>query len=217
MHLLISKHKLNTLKSRDLIPLKCKYCKNTFYRTKNKVQSVLKGNSVFSLNYCSCKCNVNTQKTKSHIICVQCSHKFFGYTDRKFCSQNCAGTYNNNHKTKGYRRSKLENWIETNLTKLYPKLKIDYNKTDAINAELDIYIPSLKLAFELNGIFHYEPIYSKEKLKSTQLNDKRKFQACIENGIELCIIDTSSQKYFKENSSQKYFEIIKKLVENKTH
>jgi len=45
---------------------------------------------------------------------------------------------------------------------LYPDLVIHFNKKDAINSELDIYIPSLKLAFELNGIFHYEPIFGKE-------------------------------------------------------
>ena len=31
-------------------------------------------------------------------------------------------------------------------------------------------------------------------------------------GIELCIIDTSQQKYFKERTSQKYFEIIRSLI-----
>jgi hypothetical protein len=86
---------------------------------------------------------------------------------------------------------------------------------------LDIYIPSLKLAFELNGIFHYEPIYGKEKLENTQNNDGRKFQACLECGIEFCTIDVSAQKYFKEKTSQIYLDIVtdilnKKLVENKT-
>ena len=79
----------------------------------------------------------------------------------------------------------------------YPNLEIHYNRKDAINSELDIYIPELELAFELNGIFHYEPIYGAEKLQQIQNNDDRKFQACLEKGISLCIIDTSSLKYFK--------------------
>lgn len=130
-----------------------------------------------------------------------------------FCSSSCAAKYNNAHKTKGYRRSKLEIWIESELQKQYPILYIEYNKKDTIKSELDIYIPSLKLAFELNGIFHYEPIYGPEKLASIQNNDNRKFQACLEQGIELVIIDTSSFKNFKLNKAQKYLEIIKDIIE----
>jgi hypothetical protein len=88
--------------------------------------------------------------------------------------------------------------LQEKLTILFPSLDIHYNRKDAINSELDIYIPSLKLAIELNGIFHYEPIYDQDKLDQIQNNDHRKFQACAENGISLCIIDTSSLKYFKE-------------------
>ena len=94
---------------------------------------------------------------------------------------------------------------------LYPNLKIEYNQTNAINGELDIYIPSLKLAIELNGIFHYEPIYGKEKLHAMKTNDKRKFQACLERGIELCIINTGKTS-FSEKTADKYLDIIKNLV-----
>ena len=81
--------------------------------------------------------------------------------------------------------------------------------------ELDVLIPSLNLAFELNGIFHYEPIYGSDKLSSIKNNDERKFQACLEKGIELVIIDTSSQVYFKEKTSQKYFDIIENIIDIK--
>ena len=133
-----------------------------------------------------------------------------------FCSRSCAAIWNNMHKTTGCRRSKLEMWLEAELTKKYPTLDIDYNQTDTITAELDIYIPSLKLAFELNGIFHYEPIYGKDKLSRTQNNDKRKFQACLEKQIELCIMDVSMIKHFKEHRCQPYLDIIIKLIETKT-
>jgi len=87
-----------------------------------------------------------------------------------------------------------------------------FNDKTTINSELDIYFPDLKLAFELNGIFHYEPIFSQNKLDQIQNNDNRKFQACIEQGIELCIIDSSSLKYFKESNCKKYLDIIVNII-----
>jgi hypothetical protein len=132
-----------------------------------------------------------------------------------FCSNSCAATYNNTHKTKGNRKSKLEYYLESKLKNLYPDLEIHFNRKDAINSELDIYIPSLRLAFELNGIFHYEAIYGENKLNQIQNNDKRKFQACLEQNIELCIIDASKLKYFKESNAEPYFKIVNNIIKNK--
>lgn len=132
-----------------------------------------------------------------------------------FCNRSCAATYNNTHKTKGNRRSKLEIWLEEKLKEKYKNLNILYCDKKTINSELDIYIPSLKLAFELNGIFHYEPIFGESKLEQIQNNDNRKFQACLENVIELCIIDASSLTYFKEESAKKYLDIITNIIDNK--
>ncbi len=132
-----------------------------------------------------------------------------------FCSQSCAASYNNVRKNYGVRISKLERWIQSELLLKYPKIKFVFNGKQAINSELDIYIPSLKLAFELNGVFHYEPIFGKEKLIKIQNNDNRKFQACLEKGIELCIIDASQLRYFKLQKAKPYFEIISKIIEKK--
>jgi hypothetical protein len=106
-------------------------------------------------------------------------------------------------------------YLENTLIGLYPDIKFKFNCKKEINSELDIYIPELKLAFELNGIFHYEPIYGTDTLSKIQNNDNRKFQACLENNIELCIIDTSKQSYFKESTSKIYLDIIKQIIDNK--
>lgn len=71
------------------------------------------------------------------------------------------------------------------------------------------------IAFEANGLFHYEPIFGQDKLDKIVNNDSRKFQACLEHNIELCLIDTSMQINFKEKSSKKYLNVITKLVDNK--
>ena len=132
-----------------------------------------------------------------------------------FCSSSCSATYNNTHKTHGTRKSKLECYLEIKLKEIYPTLEFHFNKKDAINSELDIYIPLLKLGFELNGIYHYEPIHGSKKLTEIQNNDHRKFQACLERNIELCIIDSSKLSYFKESNAKPYLEIVRKIITQK--
>ena len=113
----------------------------------------------------------------------------------------------------GTRRSKLEVWLEAQLRDLYPNLTLLPNDKTAINSELDLYFPDLRLAFELNGIFHYEPIYGPEKLASIQNNDHRKFAACIERGISLCILDSSKMTYFKESKAKVFLDIIRRIIQ----
>lgn len=66
----------------------------------------------------------------------------------------------------------------------------------------------MKLAFELNGILHYEPIYGIEKLHQIQNNDIRKFQACLEKSVSLVVIDSSEMKNFKPIKAKKYLDIV---------
>ncbi len=133
-----------------------------------------------------------------------------------FCSNFCKGTHSAQNRKTGTNRSKLEIWLELQLRQYYPNLNILFNETSAIKAELDIYIPSLQLAFELNGPFHYEPIFGPDKLAKTQSNDQRKFLACAESGIDLCVIDTHNARYFKPKSSQQFLDIIVKLITDKS-
>jgi len=211
-------------KSRSPLPFECECCHSTFYRTKNEIQKTIRRQALGNprrndCKYCSRKCGFESKYTGSNILCEQCGQLCYKQArhikihKHHFCSSSCAATYHNSHKTTGYRRSKLEVWIESQLKEKYPTLPVDYNKTDAINAELDIYIPSLKLAFELNGIFHYEEIYG--TLESIQENDSRKFQKCIERGIGLCVIDVSHQERFTPKSSKPFLDIICNIINKK--
>ena len=203
-------------KSRQLFPLECIYCGTIFYRKKHIIQGSKNKEKTF--DFCSCKCGLYYKNPPQYVKCTNCNKEFkkepsqIKRSTNNFCCQSCAAIYNNTHKTKGTRISKLEKWLHEQLPIIYPNLNFHFNRKDAINSELDIYIPSLKLAFELNGIFHYEPIYGTEKLSSIQNNDNRKMQACLEKDIELCIIDSSSLIYFKEKNVQKYLNIIINLI-----
>lgn len=204
-------------KEKDKLPCQCETCKKTFYKTKNDIRKCLDVTKRDTGDYCSNKCfRVNSQKIE--VVCLNCNKQFYKRqceirkTPNNFCSKSCAGTYNNKHKTSGNRRSKLETYLENELKIQFPNLKIDYNKKDAIGSELDIYIPSLKLAFELNGIFHYEPIFGLNKLNQIKENDISKSKACIDNQIDLCIIDTSTLKYFKPINAKIFSDIIIEII-----
>jgi len=196
----------------------CDYCNQPFFRCLSKYNQDTKNGW---RQFCSRECQWLGQDRKKHIPCDWCSTIFIKRasqirkTKNHFCSRSCSASYSNQNKTKGNRRSKLESWLESQLSVLYPTLEIHYNRKDAINAELDIYIPSLYLAIELNGILHYEPIYGEDKLSQIQTNDERKFKACVEKGIELCWLDTSSFNHFKIDKAQKYLQTVIQLIDNK--
>lgn len=223
MKMLFDVKLLDTLNAEKLL-LECVVCKKPFAARKIEIRyAVYQSNkNGIMLNYCSRQCYGKAQQNKIEVSCAHCEAKIFRISSwlkksaRAFCSQSCATSYNNLHKTTGNRRSKLEVWLEKKLAYEYPTQQILYCDKTAINAELDIYFPNLKLAFELNGIYHYEPIHGQPKLDQVQSNDHRKYQACLEHGIELVIMDVSQLKYFKEQNCQKYLDIIKNIIDSKS-
>lgn len=222
MNPLYSKDVFDNAKSRDLLPLLCSNCHKTFLKPKNTIQKYLSNNkSHVSNDFCSKKCQFNAMITKQTVQCENC-HKNFDKvlnqikkSKHHFCSSSCSATYFNAHKTHGYRRSKMEIFAEKELTRLYPNIPIFYNETKRIDHELDIFLPSLSLAFEINGIFHYQPIYGQNKLSKTQETDKTKLQKCKDNDIELLVLNISSLKKFKEQEAQKYLNIITSTIDLK--
>lgn len=195
----------------------CSHCNQIFERSKRLAHNIThKGMKPF----CSTKCCSDSKRVRSNHSCLVC-HSTFERLDcqakkskNHFCSRSCCAKYTNANKTTGTRVSKLEKWLQTNLQELYPIIEFIFNSSTEVGLELDIYLPKLKLAFELNGIFHYEPIFGQDKLNKTKFNDNQKYQACIVKGISLCVIDTSSQSYFKESTSQKYLDIIKNIIDS---
>ena len=102
----------------------------------------------------------------------------------------------------------MEIAIEEHFKIIFPFIYIRYNKTD-IGYELDIFVPCLELAIELNGIFHYEPIFGEEQLLKTQETDRKKVVKCRELGIKLFVINVSKDKDNKKTQAQRISEVEK--------
>lgn len=204
----ISKEEFIELKGKDIVPVICDHCSAEYFKPKRQIMDckrLMQGRDVRMWkwnsgvrDYCTKKCAVDSLKRRVECVCTNCNSSF---TRRQaasqrpkhlFCSRSCSATYNNTHKTRGINISKLEVWLQQKLQIIYPNTDIHYNRKDAIDSELDIFIPTLNLAFEINGIFHYEPVYGEERLKKSINNDEKKMQACLERGIELCVINTTS-------------------------
>lgn len=202
-----------------------KNCQSNFFRKTNRLDVICNGcgkcfsriksecNSI-KLHYCSNECRPRISGLQLH-ICKTCGGEVKRYASlipkngNVFCNNSCAGIWKNkNRDSKGTTRSKLENWIEGQLKIIYPDLVISYNKTSDINMELDIYIPSFNLAFEINGVFHYKDVFNNGLLVKRQELDMKKRNLCLNNGIKLIEINTSEQIYFTEKSSKQYLDII---------
>lgn len=206
---LITQEEFDSLKYNDFISLKCEVCQKAYTRTKHSITSKYKLKAQ-NPRFCSRACHSFSMRNNETKSCKNCKETFTVRDQPKklFCSQSCAATFNNKNKTTGTRRSKLEIFLEQELTHLYPNLEIIYSAKTSIGSELDIFVPSLNIAFEIQGIFHYEPIYGQEKLEQIQKNDLEKIQKCKELGINLVHIDTRSQKKFSKKSSEPFLNIL---------
>ena len=197
----------------------CDHCGGNFELLGKYRKKILDPNSKVKGKFCSKRCMGLAKVVSLDVLCEECSVTFkklpchIRKSNHNFCCQSCAGKYGAKHKTKGCRRSKLEAWLELKLVNSYPNVKFLFNDTSAIQAELDIFCPDLKVAFELNGVFHYEDIFG--KLETTKNRDKMKVSLCASAGIGLCVIDTSKQKYFKESSSQEFLAIIQSIIQER--
>jgi|SRR5579862_4787783 len=200
-------------------PIECTLCHNVFFRTKHQIHNI-ESRRKNAWIFCGSNCRVAATKSGIYTKCANCDTPIYVrksiYLKSKsknfFCNQSCGATYNNTHKKHGCRRSKLEIYLEKEIKNNYPNLLMECNNKSIINSELDFYFPDLKFAIELNGIFHYEPIYGQDKFDKIINNDKQKFKLCLEYGIELCIIDTSKVSYLNQKIKEQYSKIIFEIL-----
>jgi hypothetical protein len=96
-------------------------------------------------------------------------------------------------------------------------MPIIFNDRKTVGLELDILIPNINLAFELNGIIHYYPIYGDKKYNSTIINDQKKSDSCKDKNIDLKIIDLSKWGNFSEKKAEVILNDIEKIIDEYTN
>lgn len=186
--------------------------------------------NVFCNSSCSAKYNNSLRKHQNKVSVTRtlkrcatwynnvCSHCGSNYSTKSKKSSYCSGSCRNLHlklhthaHSSGTSRSKIEKFVEAKLKLEYKDTKFRFNDKTTIQYELDIYLPDLKLAFELNGVFHYIPIHGKHVLEKIQYRDKQKIIQCQQQGIKLHTIELEN-KYFTEERKNKVYDYISKII-----
>lgn len=114
-------------------------------------------------------------------------------------------------------RSQAEQIIIDMLRFHFKNLKVLTNDKTAIGKEIDIYLPELKFAIEVDGITHIKPIFGEETLKRTQASDKLKTLLLEDAGIKLyrVVLPEKSGDYYtflKSEVPDKLVVEIKKWI-----
>ena len=204
MKLLTAPQKFAALDRHGLVKLQCLHCNKPFQIEKHRVQrSIERGTG----KYCSQTCARHARRTSQEVSCANCNSLFRKHgvelkrTRNHFCSRSCAAQFNNRHKNLGAgRRSKAEDYLSGLIRRDFPSLEIIQNDRALLPSglEVDIVIPYLKLAIELNGPIHFFPLFGKEKLTKIQAADISKQMEIQSLGYSLLVIDISAYGYFKK-------------------
>jgi hypothetical protein len=203
-----------------LVKRNCKYCDNTFSIDEKDIRAEKKRGNNRGV-FCSIVClgAWKSKLGKLQVSCSQCSVLFLklvsqmkSKTGLSFCSSSCSATYNNNHKKMGYRRSKLEIYIEEKIKNEFPNLNFRTNAKD-IGYELDFYFPDKAFAIEINGIYHYKPIHGEEKLLRIKHNDQLKILLCEKMNIKLIIFKDESGNFSQKIALNNWIK-IKEIISN---
>lgn len=204
MKLLTPAEKFAALDRHGLAELQCLHCNKTFQIEKHRVQRAIERGTG---KYCSQTCARHARRTSQEILCANCNTLFRKHgvelkrTGNHFCSRSCAAQYNNRNKNLGAsRRSKAEDYLSSLILRDFPSLEIIQNERALLPSglEVDIIIPRLRLAIELNGPVHYFPLFGNQKLVKIQAADILKQIEIQSIGYNLLVIDISAYGYFKK-------------------
>ena len=161
--------------------------------------------------FCDKVCHDLFQDKKIDCICKECEKQFRlspvyverTQTDHNFCSTECRSK----HRYK-------ETFVEKEFSKMLDAAGIKHERNDRTiikPLELDFWIPDLKVAIEINGPCHYQPIYGEDTLASQKARDKRKREACKALGIKLRVVKPAD---WRNGVCQRRFRAVIREIQN---
>lgn len=108
--------------------------------------------------------------------------------------------------------SKVERYLFDYLTK--KGYRVDKHKEHILQNEkfhIDLYVRDCRLAIEVDGPMHFEPVYGEEKLRKRQAADSQKNGLILSAGMVLVRVKLTKRE------SQRYIREIKEKVMNIIH
>lgn len=180
-------------------PFICQECNEVFHLAWKTVRDARRGyrsgGRLINTKNCS-RCKRNSRMVE----CQRCGarfHKTAGDILRRpnhFCNHSCAASYNN--RKREYRpRSRAEDFLEGILTRAGHY--VECNRRDILPSglEIDIFVPRIELAVELNGPVHYKPIYGADRLMQARRNDAIKHKEAVAAGLDFHTINVSQSRF----------------------
>lgn len=186
----------------------CPFCKVRF---KQKSQGQ---------KFCSNQCKFDSSKNKIEVSCFYCQKKTsktpyqIKLAEHIFCGNSCKGKYYS-WKNEGRRRSSSEIKLCEIIKQDFPNIEVLENTRDVLNChlEIDIWIPSINLAIELNGPCHFINIYGDKIYQKTLTNDETKKKEILERGFNLLIININQpEKIVNSLLLEQFNSVIKPLL-----
>jgi very-short-patch-repair endonuclease len=107
--------------------------------------------------------------------------------------------------------SKLEKYLLENL--LSNNIKVEPHKEHILSntkLHIDLFLPKLNIAIEVDGPSHFEPVWGEEALKRNQNYDHKKTGLLIGKGINL--IRIKQQRDFSKSRAKKIFGRLMKAI-----
>lgn len=145
----------------------------------------------------------NNPQIQRDVKCCQCklpitrSSKNKTKHDKEFCSKSCRMKYFNIHfkinSGSSINKSFPEEYLSDKISSQFTSLEIQKNNRIFLKCgyEIDILMPSINLAIEVNGPVHYMPIFGEDKLNLTQYKDAVKYAELNSRGVSFLIVDVS--------------------------
>lgn len=112
-----------------------------------------------------------------------------------FCSKSCRMVHFNLNAKRTYpkRKSYAETFLASIIRESFPLLTVRENDRTVLDSrlELDIWMPEKRLAIELNGPFHYFPIFGQDRLDRVQKRDESRLIELRQKNIGFMTLDIS--------------------------